>query len=444
MTSIRGTLRGMIPALIFLLAWAAPLQAEGNATYDLGAAVLRALEANPKMTAARAGHDAAESGRKSARGAFLPSLSTTYGYTRYDHDYPKKSAPTREQDYFAWTFNVHQDLFTGFNLLSTYQKAKLTKEKAAASVDSAELSLILNVQTNYLELLKARETARSAQDSVARLESQLKVTQAFYDVGLKPRLDVLQAEVDLATAKDSLLQAQNGVDTQIARLNTLLALPLNAPAEYMGKLGYLPFSLALDTCLERAYRNRPDMIIAAKSVEIADKNAAIARSSFFPQIGADFDWSKTGDHPNVDGSPLNPTEYSSWTASVSASMELFNWGETYYSLKQQKDTLRQVQAEADDLRQEVSYEVKARYLKISEAAERIKVARKALEAGKEGYRMAVARYQAQVGTNTDVLDAQARLSYAEASMTQALADYQTSLANLYVAIGEKNTALLTQ
>ena len=54
------------------------------------------------------------------------------------------------------------------------------------------------------EPLKSRADVKSNKDSVARLDSQLKVTRAFYDVGLRPRLDVLQAESDLAACRAEL------------------------------------------------------------------------------------------------------------------------------------------------------------------------------------------------------------------------------------------------
>jgi outer membrane protein TolC len=58
--------------------------------------------------------------------------------------------------------------------------------------------------------------------------------------------------------------------------------------------------------------------------------------------------------------------------------------------------------------------------------------------------MALARYQAQVGTNTDVLDAQANVSSSEAQLIQALADYQNALSTLFIAMGEKNAGLVTE
>jgi outer membrane protein len=67
-----------------------------------------------------------------------------------------------------------------------------------------------------------------------------------------------------------------------------------------------------------------------------------------------------------------------------------------------------------------------------------------VEQAAEAYRMADARYRQQVGTMTDVLDAQAKLSQAEASLAEARSDYSISLSSLYAAIGEENPSLKAQ
>ena len=55
--------------------------------------------------------------------------------------------------------------------------------------------------------------------------------------------------------------------------------------------------------------------------------------------------------------------------------------------------------------------------------------------------MALARYEAQVGTNIDVLTAQASLTQAEAYYTTAKADYLISLSRLYISMGESSPSL---
>ncbi|THB66243.1 MAG: TolC family protein [Desulfovibrio sp.] len=438
-----------------LLAVVGTTAANAAEELDMGRSVQTALENSPRMESSRAQIDAAEDGTNAALAEFFPTATATYSYTRNDHPKPDRDQPRStwsnetqtstitqyDDDIYTLKFNVTQTLFTGFRLLSSYQKALLNEEKVAASQANEELSLMLAVQESFLNLLKARESVRSAEDSHARLTSQLMVTQAFYDVGLKPRLDVLQAEVNLANAEDTLLQAENSVATTQARLDTLLVLE-PGQADYVGELAYVPFTMSLDDCLVEAYQNRPDMVVMRKGVEIASEDVTIAASGLYPQVSASFDWSSTGNDMAVRGQEYDRTEFSEWSFTLSMAWT-FDFGRTWYSMRQAEGVERQFRADEANLVQEVTYEVTSMHLKIAEAEERIKVAQKGLEQAKEGYRMAVARYQAQVGTNTDVLDAQDNLTSAESNLTTAMADYLIAVAQMYVAMGRANPSLIS-
>jgi len=409
-----------------------------SGTFDLERCVKRALDLNPQMTAIRAQLTGAGFGTTAALGDFAPALSGSYGYTRYG----RKQLSSREHNDWVGSLKVTQPVFHGFSLLAAWQKAKLTEESTQASLDNVELTLIESVQSNFLSLLKARMDVKSAEDSVARLESQLQVISAFYDVGLRPKAEVLDAEVDLATARQGLLTARNNVSIQEAQLNTLLNIPMETEVEYVGDLKYVPFSLTLRECLTRAYDSRPDLVIGQKSVDIAEKDATIARSSFFPKVDGKWDYVKRGTDAGLNGGgAYNKSSSEYWTAGVEASMSIFEWGSDYYDAKKVDEGVKRLQAELENTRLNAGFEVKRSLLSIQEAADRISVAKKSVAAAEEAYRMAVARYQAQVGTNTDVLNAQERLTSSEAQHSQALADYGTAVSALYVAMGEKNLGL---
>lgn len=412
-------------------------KADVTGDYTLERCVTRALEANPSILAARAALKGAEYGVDAATGEFLFKVSGDYGYTHYDRD-----QTYGDNDQWVAHLGLSQPLFTGFRLLSSYQKSKLLNEKSDFQLYNAELIVIQDVQSNFLSLLKARMDVKSAEDSVERLKSQLKVNNAYYDVGLYPRVDVLQAEVELATAEQDLLTARNTVSIQEAQLNTLLNLPLDADINYVGSLDYAPTQFDLKLCLERAYKTRPDLKIAFKSVETALKDAKIAASSFYPQVSADLDYYRSGDDPDVDGGDnWSHSASENWQVGVNMNWTMFEWGADYHDWKQTKETVNQLQAELEKSRLNAGFEVKRSLLSLKEAADRIRVGRKSVESAKESYRMAMARYQAQVGTNNDVLDAQARVSESEAQLNTALADYNTALSTLYVAMGEKNPGL---
>ncbi len=418
-----------------------PALAEAGETFSMEDAVNFALKQNKSIDSAYSAAEAAESARKSARGAFGPSLSVQYNPSK------RSKAPTYtggiqgSKETYAMEARIDQPLFTGFSLLASYQKAALEGEQAEAQRRNTELSIIGSVQENFLTLLSAREMVRSAQDSLDRLNTQLTITRQFYEVGLRPRLDVLQAETDVASAEDALLQAQNNLDTQQARMNTLLNLPLEDNIQYVGALEFIPFSATLEDCLDRSYRLRPDVFIARKSVEISYKDKLSAASNFYPQIYGFVSAESQGDTWRAAGSSNQRTDYSAWNVGATVTWNLFEWGQSYYRTQQASHLISKVKADEEELLQQVAFEVKSNLLSVTEAAKRIKVAQRGLEQAQESFRMALARYEAQVGTNIDVLTAQASLTQAEASLTTAKADYLTSLSRLYISMGEASPSL---
>lgn len=411
---------------------------------DLEAAVKMGLERNQALQGMKAALTGSEYGVHSARGAFGPRVKVGYGYTRLD-EAPTGMDPATgmrvsdSKDLWTMNLNINQPLFTGFNILSSYEKARLGNQQAESHLTKAELELILEIQTSFMDLLATRESIRVANDSLTRLKSHLNVSQSFYDVGLAPRLDVLQAQVDVAQAEQDLITAENNARIIEAKLDMLLYLPAGEEVNYQGKLEYLPFEMDVDQCRERALKKRPDIFIADKSIQMATKDETITASSFYPQIGANFDYNRRGDDPGVSGSRLQ--DKSEWRAGLQMEWTLFEWGKTYYAHKQAGEKTKQLMAEYEDLLQTVIFEITSSFLKIDESHKRIMVARQALEEANESYRMAVARYEAQVGTNTNVLDAQAKLSGAEANLIRANADYLKALATIYNAMGEKNISL---
>lgn len=429
-----------VVCLMLLGAGAAPTYA--GQVLTLKDAVSKGLKENPSIQAAREALSASDYSIKASKAAFGPAMSTQYGYTRLDQTPYSFGYQAGIRNNWSLQFNVHQPLFTGFNLLTTYEKSVLANEQAASQINHVELQLVGAIQDTFLQLMQAREQVRSAEDSLTRLKAHLKVNRSFYEVGLRPKLDVLQAEVNVADAEQALVAAQNGVDTLKAQINTLLGMQADAEVDYEGSLNFFPFSLTLKECLERAEKNRPDLRIADLSVRLAEKETTLAKVPFYPQIAADFNYAREGDGAFVDGGTYHTP--SAWNAQVGLSWTFFEWGKTYYTVQQAKKNESRLMQEYANLRNQSSLEVKQSYLSIKEAEKRIVAAKQGLAAAKESYRMAQARYEAQVGTNTDVLDAMAAQTKSEYSVTAALADYERAVVALHLAVGEKEPPLPVQ
>lgn len=466
----RGVAHGCFPALVaclLLLACASPLVAasarervnealqtplfrgerrpeprpDGHApgrAMTMADAVQRALAHNPSLGAQEATSRASEEGRKSARGQFGPKLSLSYQAYKQERVSSPSTSSARTPRLGTWSMGVDisQPIFQGFRLLAQYQKAALQAESDRAALRQAELTMTGEVQKAFLAYLQAEENVRSEEDALARLRDQLRITQAFYDVGLRPRLDVLQAEVDVSNAENLLIQAENTRDTAQAQLNTLVGLPVTARVPYSGQLAHVPFSRSLEQCLAAAYRQRPDLYIAAKTVAIAGKSRQEVQSEYYPKVEAYYNVSRQGNTFDLQRSGENGSSTQVCEAGISATWDVFQWGTTYYADKQYGWLVTKTRYEEEQLKLDVGYEIKTRLLDVREAEKRIAVASKSVTQATEAYHVALAQYQEQVGTNFDVLNASANLTAAQASLTGARADYLTALSQLYVAMGE--------
>lgn len=402
------------------------------ATYTMEEAVRQALESNPGVESSRLSVDAAESARKAARSDFGPSVSSSYAYTRYNEDRPSR----HERNAYAWTVGASQPLFTGFNLLNSYQKAALQKDQQVLQLDNTRLSIVSQVQTQFLDYLKAQENIRSTGRSLERARAQLALARASYSVGARPRLDVLQAELDVTRTQATLIQNENARDIYRARLNTLLNLPVDASTEYVGDLNTVPFELSLEQCLELAFRQRPDLLMAEKAVRIAEKDLGITRSSFYPQLAASLDWSTAGDHPGAAGSRYTPTGYSEWQLGLTAKWDIFTSGSRWFNTRRATSQIAALNAQMQSAFNDSAYEVKSYLLNAQDAKRMIAVAERSVASARESYNDAKMRYELQLGTNLDLLTAQSDLAEAELSLISAQTDYLTALSRLYVAIGE--------
>lgn len=399
-------------------------------------AVERALAQNPSLGAQSAQARSSEEGRKSSRGAFGPKLGMTYSAVKQVTKSEPSSTRPPELGTYSWGVEISQPVFQGFRLLASYQKAALQADSDRASLRNAELQMTEQVQTEFLTCLAADENVKSEKDALARLRDQLRITRAFHEVGLRPKLDVLQAEVDVSQQENLLIQIENARDTAYARLNTLLGYPAQAAIRIVGALTTPPFRLSLEQCLERAYRQRPDLYMAARSVEIAAKDRRIVQSDYYPQVEAYYNVSQRGNTPDLQMKGDYGSRASTWEVGIMAAWNVFQWGTTYYADKQAGWLVTKVRQEEENLKLNVGYEVKSRLLAVREAEKRIAVALKEVAQAREAYEAALARYREQVGTNFDVLDASSNLTRAQASCTSARADYLTALAQIYVAIGE--------
>ncbi len=399
-----------------------------------------ALQRSPTLQAAQGAIKEAKYRRLGAVSDFLPQVGTQYSYTRLDETpyfsvpplIPKTQIGTR--DVYNWQSTVTQPVFTGGALINSYLLAKLGVDLARVEFERTKLDLILNVKEAHYGVLTAEKGVEVAEQTVQQLESNLTVAQAFFDVGITSKNDLLQVEVSMAQARQYLIAARNGLEIARAVFNTLLRRDINEDVRLVEALEYTPMMVDVDRFTEEAYQERPEIKAAELGIKSAKTGVGLAASGLFPQASIVFTYERQGDDYSVSGSRYEPDK-DSWYVMGVAQWNVWDWGKTWWGVGENKAKVFQVECAFEEIKDGVRLEVKEASLRVMEAKENIQVAETAVSQAEENFRINEERYKGQVATSTDVLDALTLLTQARTNYYSVLSDYNIAKARLRRAIG---------
>jgi outer membrane protein len=403
-----------------------------------------ALKRSLSISMAREGVKGAEARKREAMTGFLPKMNTSYNYTRLNEDpgfffqgmaplIPAGTMMTGTKDNYNWVIEARQPVFAGGGILANYQANKIAEDVARAEETAKMQQVVQDVKIAYFQILRAGRIQETAEQSVEMLNAHLGIARNYYRVGLIPKNDLLQAEVELANGKQAHFRAKNAVTLAKSQFNTLLRRDLSDGADVVDILTYQPMKQSYEACLETAKQNRPELKMAELAVAQAGKLVKAAQSDYFPALSVSGNYTRFGDNPSVSGSAYKDME--SWTVMAVASWNFWEWGKTKYRVDAVRAKEKQAADAARELQDRVCLEIKQAYLALEEDANQIGISQKVIEQAEENFRISEARYKERVARSTEVLDAQTLLTKAKSDYANALADYHISQAKLQRAMG---------
>lgn len=399
-------------------------------------AMVRAFATNPAIKIADFEKDAARANLNAARAQRGITIKGNASATRggIDEEWWKRPTTIKNGDRidnsYSNSVTASMPLYTGGALSGSIKSAKAGYKSALVGVQKSYNDMRSTVTNGYFMVLQTDDMQVLSRESVARLEEHLKNVKAQYDVGVVAKVDVLRSEVELANAQQNLIKAENAYKIAEANFNKIIGLPLATNLFLEDTLNYTPYDKDLAYCLDYASKNRPELEQAKQGVEAARGQVKQARSGYQPQISAvaSQNWATGDGHWPAD-------EESNWTVGVQASLTIFDTGVTRAKSHAAEANYFSAQETYRDTVDAVMLDVRSQYLNMREAEKRISTTEVAVSQAEEDYRIAQLRYQAGVGTNTDVLDAQVALTDAQTNYLQSVYDYNISKTNLETAIG---------
>jgi len=393
-----------------------------------------ALERNLRLHSAMEGVAGSEFRKRAAQTDFFAKWTGQYAHTYYNSPTiigSGTSAAGADRSVFNLGTTISQPLFAGGSILSNYRNEKLGVDISKTDVETVKREIIFQVREGYFNILRAEKFMDVALQTVKQFSAQLEVTKAFFEVGIVPKNDVLQAEVRLANARQGLVRAENDVVLTKSSFNSLLRNDINAPLQIIDILGYSPFPLQFENSLKEALERRPEIKNATLRIEQAKEGVKIAKSGFFPTVSLSGNYSRFSEEPLLMGDLRSER----WTIQTLATITLGDWGKTGYRVGESKVRVSQSEDFKVQLIEGVTLDVKNSYQVMLVAEKNIGVSEKAIEQAEENLRMNEERYKHQVATATDVLDAVTLLAQARVNYYGALSDFNVAKARLERAMG---------
>jgi outer membrane protein len=426
---------------------------------DLEQAISRALANHPRLRGAQAKLDEARAARKSARAHYAPKVQLEAHLLRWDVpsrisvldaasvDLSGLSAPfqslmgpllaavtkpleVRHQTTGQVSISLAQPLTPLYSVHQGHQMATLGEKAAKHALIAKRRDVVYQTTEAYYRLLQAQAVATVAREAVDTLTAHLADARKLREAGLIGPDDVLTADVELASAREALIRAQDGVSLARSALATLVGAPVDAPLEIVpvpeGEPPGAP--LPLSSAEDEAIRSRPELKALRAQSAIAKSATRIAWWKLTPQI------SLVARYQRTEGNILQQPNESFIGGMLH--WNLWDWGATYHEARATEAREHEARARLCDAEDLVRLEVKQRFLGLDSARARLAVAAAAERQAEEALRVARLKFQHQTVASTAVLDAQTRLSRARASRVAAHYDRIVALAALRRALGE--------
>lgn len=435
-------MRCTVVVLISVLMWAAHGGADEKTALgpplSLQEAIDTALQNHPMI---RMGQATVEASRQRVRqqvAGYLPRGGYTYTYSRQARPLTaavggvdlggaqQRRTVTQFFNFNSTNFQINQLLFDFGKTLNAIQSAVAATEASTADLETTKQEVIFNTKQAYYSVLSSQQLLGVAEETVRQNQKHLEAAQARFEVGVAPRFDVTQAQVQVSNAELSRVEARNNVALGLATLRRAMGQTEPLQVTLVDRLEHRPVALSEEVIIQQAYVRRPELeSIRAQQRSSAEQVLAL-KKDLLPSISGTAQYTWTGrEHPLQEG----------WMWGVTLTVPLFDSILTTSQLGEEQATFRHLQAQEDNLRQRVALEVRQGLLSLRRAEESIRVNEHTLVQARENLDLAEGRYAAGVGNIIEVTDAQVSLTSAQANNIKALYDYKTALAELERAVG---------
>lgn len=334
------------------------------------------------------------------------------------------------------TSSLTQKLWRGGDPDIAFEGLTQAERSAVYSVRSFELfreDFTIQVFNKYYGLVRQKRQLDNQRQNLAQVEFLRRRSEALFQVGRAPQLDVLRSRQQELSAKDGLIQAEESYQSAVASFRIFLGFPPDEPVEIADEQPeFAPVRIDEQSAVEAAIANRLDLLSAKQQLEDVERSVRIAKDGLSPDL--DLNLSHTFSSPSADQFGAEPLKDQNWSASVSLGLPIDRKAErnSYRSALISLERQRRSYALTYDSTVE---EVRRSLRQLRRAENAIDIQKMLIDSEQKRLKIAQIRFQAgQIG-NRDVVEAQQGLLNAQNAYIEDLVTYEIARIQLKRDLG---------
>jgi outer membrane protein TolC len=426
---------GALVALALIAVPTPRFELQAQEAVSLEDAVALALARSPSYVQAEVSVESAQEDRRTAVGAFLPTLSLSTGASMRPgsvFDPTTQSLLDVTNRSLSGGVNVGMDLFSGGRNRAELSRADVEIEAADAALEGERFQLILQTKQLFFGALEQADLLGVAEARVARAEESLAIAVRQLAVGAATSSDSLRAQLELANARQAALQSE--AQLRAARVALGRHVGVAGPVEALRPEDLEPSPLPLSDgeIFALAEGSSPGVRSASLNADASGASLTSARAAYYPtaRISSGYNWSN--DAWDVSGGQGR------WSGlSLSLSYSVFNGFSREASVARAEDQVRVSRLQAEDAQLQARQEADAALFALRTSEEAVRIAEEAARVAEEDLRVVRERYEVGVATLFEVVTSQLALDEAETSRVSTRYDYLIARAELEAILGRE-------
>ncbi len=428
-----------------------------------------ALQNSPYVKKSRYNYLLSKTDVNIAKSEFFPTIGIGTGLNYNDSHTTLRNT---SNNYYSAEASINQLIWNFGRTNARIKMQKFNQIATQFNFDNTVLSTIYTVKNNYYAVLAAKAAMDVNRANVQINTRNYQRTKAYFDEGLRSKIDLVNAEVYLSDSKVSLVQSENQYKNAIVQLNNSMyiayapeyeikntetfnfkknEIPVNLTKisekkdlsklpkdiedatltssveklDVIDSFKLTPFPYTFEKSVEIAIENRPDLKAYENTLKAMKQSLLYIKRQYYPQL------SGSAGYGYRDTNSSN-----SFTMGLSLSTS-FNIMGLKNEIEAGKIQVELAQNEIDLLKQDIYFEVQAAYIDMIQLEKQIPLLAVKVKQTLENLELADGRYYVGIGDYIELQDAKVNYNNAQQAYVEAVYNYNVARSALEQSIALK-------